>query len=82
MTTTYPHPDMFTRVSFEFLQRLDKEPGAWLGQPKLNGHCVLIHRDGKTLFIQNKGGNEKSHIPTGQMALLDALLEDLDEVTL
>jgi hypothetical protein len=81
MMTTTVHPDMFTRVSYEFLQRLDKEAGAWLGQPKLNGHCVLVHKDGKTLFVQNKGGEEKSHIPTGQMALLSALLEDLEEVT-
>lgn len=79
--TTYPKPDMFTRVSFEFLQRLDAEPGAWLGQPKLNGHCLMIHKEGKTLFVQNKTAIEKSHIPTGQMALLDALLADLEEVT-
>lgn len=82
-TTTYPHPDMFTRVSYDFLKRLDAEPGAWLGQAKRNGECIVLHVDGDTVMIKAKDGRAKGKMPEKEDDIIQYLsICGLDGVSL
>jgi hypothetical protein len=43
------------RVSYQYLQKLDAQPG-YCAAPKLNGECIVIHCDAGVFDVQGKAG--------------------------
>lgn len=66
-------PDNPTEVSVDFLARLDRSPGEYVGSEKLTGRRRIVHFDDGTYTVQAKHGHDRVLLPPVLIGMIEKI---------